>query len=105
MRKSTLRRGECEGGANSALKARRLICGGGSGGSVLALVGTGAIQTGHGNPQQAVVHRELRAVMDQVIHHHAANARGARHRENFLARSEEHTSELQSLTNLVCRLL
>src|SRR5438093_9021496 len=24
---------------------------------------------------------------------------------NFLARSEEHTSELQSLTNLVCRLL
>src|SRR5438046_8095216 len=26
-------------------------------------------------------------------------------REHFITRSEEHTSELQSLTNLVCRLL
>src|SRR5258706_6223116 len=41
--------------------------------------------------------------------HHAAAAtpRGARRRErpSVRARSEEHTSELQSLTNLVCRLL
>src|SRR5258706_4153491 len=27
------------------------------------------------------------------------------HRSSFVFRSEEHTSELQSLTNLVCRLL
>src|SRR5437016_12137668 len=30
---------------------------------------------------------------------------GARERERRGSRSEEHTSELQSLTNLVCRLL
>src|SRR5262249_59253659 len=30
---------------------------------------------------------------------------GVRHRRRELQRSEEHTSELQSLTNLVCRLL
>src|SRR6266850_24857 len=86
MGKSTLRREKWKGGANSALKARRLICGG-SGGSVLTLVGTGTVQTGDGNPQQAVVHGELRAVMDQVIHHHAANARGARHSATFLSNS------------------
>src|SRR5205814_7306917 len=34
----------------------------------------------------------------------AAVRRGARHRET-LGRSEEHTSELQSLRHLVCRLL
>src|SRR5438093_1668830 len=31
--------------------------------------------------------------------------RGAERRAAFALRSEEHTSELQSLTNLVCRLL
>src|SRR5437016_8029411 len=32
-------------------------------------------------------------------------ARAERHHKDELWRSEEHTSELQSLTNLVCRLL
>src|SRR5262249_61248683 len=46
----------------------------------------------------AVPHRRIFLVeTDGVV------ASGARHSE--LARSEEHTSELQSLTNLVCRLL
>src|SRR5258706_3354819 len=31
--------------------------------------------------------------------------RAAVRRDEFISRSEEHTSELQSLTNLVCRLL
>src|SRR6267378_5738215 len=91
MGKSTLRREEQEGGANSALRAKRLVCGG-SGGSVLAFVGAGTVKTGDGNPQQAVVHRELRTMMNVMIHHHAANARRARHRENFLAAGEQFPS-------------
>src|SRR5438046_6361040 len=36
---------------------------------------------------------------------HVRTARDGASRSALLARSEEHTSELQSLTNLVCRLL
>src|SRR2546427_8667430 len=36
---------------------------------------------------------------------HAADAHGAEPAEPGLSRSEEHTSELQSQSNLVCRLL
>src|SRR5262249_62095977 len=39
-----------------------------------------------------------------VIHHHDAVSQGHR-LDLVVGRSEEHTSELQSLTNLVCRLL
>src|SRR5438046_10406556 len=45
--------------------------------------------------------------LDPLRHRHGnhlARARGRRP-EHGLGRSEEHTSELQSLTNLVCRLL
>src|SRR5438045_7776782 len=37
--------------------------------------------------------------------HHRAKALCRMRRESFRARSEEHTSELQSLRHLVCRLL
>src|SRR5258706_6793565 len=40
-----------------------------------------------------------RLIREQVVRHHQAGSSARRHR------SEEHTSELQSLTNLVCRLL
>src|SRR5438046_6250458 len=46
-------------------------------------------------PQMAVLHQEINAVL--------FGRNGIRIR--FPLRSEEHTSELQSLTNLVCRLL
>src|SRR5438093_10665161 len=39
------------------------------------------------------------------LHLASKGYRGAPSRGPSLARSEEHTSELQSLTNLVCRLL
>src|SRR5437016_14080343 len=41
------------------------------------------------------------------VHHHATQLRGASSLRDHghEVRSEEHTSELQSLTNLVCRLL
>src|SRR5262249_62128560 len=37
--------------------------------------------------------------------HAVADGRSARATQSLASRSEEHTSELQSLTNLVCRLL
>src|SRR5262249_59989753 len=40
-----------------------------------------------------------------AVHDHDRRAGTARHRRPRPRRSEEHTSELQSLTNLVCRLL
>src|SRR5262249_59804519 len=43
--------------------------------------------------------------VDDRIDHRAAAVDGHDHVPGQMARSEEHTSELQSLTNLVCRLL
>src|SRR5438046_5588582 len=64
-----------------------------------------------------VARRELRIEADsqlderrqQAVHVHGAAVLAIDARDDLqqraLARSEEHTSELQSLTNLVCRLL
>src|SRR5258706_10287224 len=41
----------------------------------------------------------------EVLAHRRRRRRGRRARRGLRTRSEEHTSELQSLTNLVCRLL
>src|SRR5262249_56484472 len=60
----------------------------------------GSLRSGHG--EEMLVQQELKAL---------ACVRGVRHpyilsMDRFdILRSEEHTSELQSLTNLVCRLL
>src|ERR1019366_7436777 len=43
------------------------------------------------------------SVCNAEVHRRALKT--TRNRSNFRNRSEEHTSELQSLTNLVCRLL
>ena len=49
------------------------------------LVGARPIQTRHRYVEQSVVHRQLRAMMNQVIEHHAAKASDARHGEDFFA--------------------
>src|SRR5262249_59826349 len=51
---------------------------------------------GHERDQEGEGGREAR---------HPAGAQQGQAREGVNARSEEHTSELQSLTNIVCRLL
>src|SRR5258706_11611217 len=48
--------------------------------------------------------RELRRQRDYRIRYHRRSIR-TRTASGYYDRSEEHTSELQSLTNLVCRLL
>src|SRR6267154_3705664 len=65
-----------------------LVCGG-SNCARLGFVRAGAIKPGHGNAEQAVVHRQLRAMMNMVVHHHAPNACHAWHVENFLAAGEQ----------------
>src|SRR5437016_10637891 len=44
-------------------------------------------------------------IQSAVAFHHLQIGRPGAARRMYLMRSEEHTSELQSLTNLVCRLL
>src|SRR6266478_9833905 len=57
-------------------------------------------------------HRQLVLAMDDVVDEHAGHRRGeplvrggAADQVELGLRSEEHTSELQSQSNLVCRLL
>src|SRR5688572_31675820 len=56
-----------------------------------------------GNPRLGVRQRSVEVEIDRV-HDSVRVARGEVAR-NLRARSEEHTSELQSQSNLVCRLL
>src|SRR5258706_10864758 len=55
-------------------------------------------------PQRKFPHQHTQAAGENVGDQQVGPGGQAR-RVNILARSEEHTSELQSLTNLVCRLL
>src|SRR2546430_8133714 len=48
-----------------------------------------------------VVHEHAVAAVERALRHGVEQAEGRHHR----ARSEEHTSELQSQSNIVCRLL
>ncbi len=57
--------------------------------SALVFVRAGAVQPGHRNIEQAEVHPELRAMVNEVIHHHAANAGHARHGEYLLAAGQQ----------------
>src|SRR6516225_2221126 len=59
------------------------------GGLGLDFVGAGAVEARDGDIQEAKIYGELRAVMDVVVEHHAANADGARQAENFLASGEQ----------------
>src|SRR5438093_4564038 len=55
-----------------------------------------------GDPRQRKRERDGR---DEGASHRASSGKAPRWYSNARTRSEEHTSELQSLTNLVCRLL
>src|SRR5260370_34709399 len=67
---------------------RPLICSGSSR-ARLSFVRAGAIKSGHGNAEQAVIDGELRAMMNQVVEAHAANTRDTRHGEDFLAAGQQ----------------
>src|SRR5262249_62024640 len=73
------------------------ICHGGGAGTRARLLARSAGRgRGDGDGRRAAVRRRRRAV---------PGGAGQRRPRRAAARSEEHTSELQSLTNLVCRLL
>src|SRR5947209_3859245 len=55
----------------------------------LALVGRGAIKRRHRNVVQPEIDGELRAVMDQMVHHEAPQHRDARHGEHLLASGKQ----------------
>src|ERR1700730_12779479 len=56
-----------------------------AGGARQVFVGARAVQPGHRNIQQPEVHAELRAMMNEMVHHDTADDGHARHRENLLA--------------------
>src|ERR1700733_5443696 len=56
---------------------------GGSGS--LVFVAAGAVEPWHWNAKQTIVNRELPAMMNQMVHHHAANTADTWHDENGLA--------------------
>src|SRR5258705_7022234 len=51
------------------------------------------------------LHAQVREHLQEVVLHHVADHAGLQVLANLCMRSEEHTSELQSLRHLVCRLL
>src|SRR6266446_6397096 len=67
----------------------RSLVRGGSRGTRLGFVRTGSIEPGHGNTNQAEIDRKLRAMMNQVVEAHSADARHAGHGEDFLAASQQ----------------
>src|SRR6266849_5991710 len=64
------------GGTLRPQKAILISCG--SGGARLGFVRARTVESRHGNSQQTVIHRELRAMMNQVVQHHSADARHTR---------------------------
>src|SRR2546430_17632440 len=66
------------------------------------------IYIGDDEAEHRVAEELERLVVDDAAAHVLVGARGVGHRvleQAAVARSEEHTSELQSQSNLVCRLL
>src|SRR5260370_1219896 len=55
----------------------------------LAFVRARTVKPRNRNAQQAVIHRELRAMMYKMVQHHSSKAGNARHVENFLAASKQ----------------
>src|SRR5262245_30174115 len=92
--------------------ARISLAGGGARKTALCnLPGAGLILA-HENPRRALVPRHPRPVVPRRAHRRRRGRGGGGSRGGQLghpadpqARSEEHTSELQSLRHLVCRLL
>src|SRR5690348_13178127 len=55
----------------------------------LRFIRAGAVEARHGHPNEAEIHSELAAMVNQVIQNHATNAHAARQRENLLAARQE----------------
>src|SRR4051812_19255146 len=53
------------------------------GGVARGFVGAGSIEPGYGDTEQAEIYPQLRAMMNQVVHQKAGNARDARHGKNL----------------------
>src|SRR5215470_3180523 len=67
-------------------------CGSAAGGGLRcrsSLISARAVHAGNRHSDQAVIHAELRAMMDQVVHHEAADNSNAWHGENFLATRQQ----------------
>src|SRR3989339_2251756 len=62
-------------------------------------------ETKYGLPSDTISICELGNELVAFLPRHGSKHTIAPHKVPYKARSEEHTSELQSLTNLVCRLL
>src|SRR5438105_5197446 len=55
----------------------------------LAFIRARTIEAGHRNSDEPEVNRKLRAMMDEMVEAHAANARDARHGEDLLATCQQ----------------
>src|SRR2546427_12015468 len=73
--------------------------------SLHALFRSGRQARSAAQPDRGQAGRRLRTAGDGVSRHHSQFGLGQRLRAALGRRSEEHTSELQSQSNLVCRLL
>src|SRR5205807_623610 len=72
-------------GAERAPPGRAMLIRGGFRCARLAFVCARTVKPRHRDAQQTVIHRELRAMMNDMVHHHPANARHARHGKNLFA--------------------
>src|SRR5258707_2298380 len=61
----------------------------GAGSGSLVFVGAGAVKAWDGDIQQAEVDAELGTMVNQMVHHHAANTSYARHGEDLLTTGEQ----------------
>src|SRR5260370_41366114 len=61
----------------------------GAGSGRLVFVGAGAVKAWDGDIQQAEVDAELGTMVNQMVHHHAANTSYARHGEDLLTTGEQ----------------
>src|SRR5438093_7717829 len=59
----------------------------------------------HPDSRRAITARQRKHLLSDIIPRRRRGTLPTRRPEQHSERSEEHTSELQSLTNLVCRLL
>src|SRR6267378_7702054 len=55
----------------------------------LAFIRAWTIEARHGNSDEPEVNRELRAMMDEMVEAHSANARDTRHGEDLLATCQQ----------------
>src|SRR5260370_9813762 len=55
----------------------------------LVLVRARTLQSRHRNSEQAEIHPQLRAMMNEMVHHNAADDGHARHREDLLTTGKE----------------